>query len=89
MNGVRRSVGTGLCGAVLIASVLLAPSAGATPSAGAASSAGAPRATAGTGTVRAQQGAEGIELGNGDRVDVVDGRNLHITAADRAERTRY
>lgn len=83
MNGVRRSVGTGLCGAVLIASVLLAPSAGATPSAGAA------RATAGTETVRAQPGAESIELGNGDRVDVVGGRNLHITAADRAERTRY
>ncbi|WP_405519488.1 hypothetical protein [Streptomyces canus] len=89
MNGVRRSVGTGLCGAVLIASVLLAPSAGATPSAGAASSAGAAQATAVTGTVRAQPGAGGVELGNGDRVDVVGGRNLHITAADRAERTRY
>ncbi|WP_256123034.1 hypothetical protein [Streptomyces sp. LUP47B] len=83
MNGVRRSVGTGLCGAVLIASVLLAPSAGATPSAGAA------RATADTGTVRAQPGVAGVELGNGDRVDLVGGRNLHITAADRAERTLY
>ncbi|MDT0484971.1 hypothetical protein [Streptomyces doebereineriae] len=83
MNGVRRSVGTGLCGAILIASVLLAPSAGATPSVEAA------RATAGTGTVHAQPGAAGVELGNGDRVDLVGGRNLHITAADRAERTRY
>ncbi|WP_326667279.1 hypothetical protein [Streptomyces canus] len=83
MNGVRRSVGAGLCGAVLIASVLLAPSAGATPAAGAA------MATADTGTVRAQPDAGGVELGNGDRVDLVGGRNLHITAADRAERTRY
>ncbi|MFJ9011728.1 hypothetical protein [Streptomyces canus] len=83
MNGVRRSVGAGLCGAVLIASVLLAPSAGATPAAGAA------RTTADTGTVRTQPDAGGVELGNGDRVDLVGGRNLHITAADRTERTRY
>ncbi|MFF7950571.1 hypothetical protein [Streptomyces griseorubiginosus] len=77
MHGVRRSVGAGLCGAVLTASVLLAPSAGAAP------------VKTGTGTVRVQPGAKGVELGNGDRVDLIDGRNLHITAADRAERARY
>ncbi|MET9786152.1 hypothetical protein [Streptomyces canus] len=83
MNGVRRSVGAELCGAVLIASVLLAPSARATPAAGAA------QTTADTGTVRTQPDAGDVELGNGDRVDLVGGRNLHITAADRTERTRY
>ena len=84
MNGVRRSVGAALCGAVLTASVLLAPSAGAAPV-----QAGNTPVQARTGTVHAQQSSDGVELGNGDRVDLIGGRNLHITAADRAERTRY
>ncbi|MET8078945.1 hypothetical protein [Streptomyces sp. NPDC005303] len=77
MNGVRRFAGVGLCGAVLAASVLLAPPATAVPTAD------------GTGKITSRPGGHGVELGNGDRVDLVGGRNLRVTAADRAERTRY
>ncbi|MEU9170712.1 hypothetical protein AB0D34_23385 [Streptomyces sp. NPDC048420] len=77
MHGVRRSVGAGLCGAVIAASVLLAPPATAAPT------------PEGTGRITSRPGAPGVELGNGDRVDLVGGRNLRVTAADSAERTRY
>lgn len=77
MIGVRRSAGAGLCGAVLAASVLLAPPATAAPTA------------SGTGTTVPRPAPRGVELGNGDRMDLVGGRNLRVTAADSAERTRY
>ncbi|MFE3036320.1 hypothetical protein ACFXKY_32290 [Streptomyces canus] len=77
MIGVRRSAGAGLCGAVLAASVLLAPPATAAP----------PKE--GPGRTTSRPGTPGVELGNGDRVDLVGGRNLRVTAAEGAERTRY